>query len=132
MPVYLFQNPENGEVKEVFQGMNDLHTYEEDGKKWDRIFTIPRAGIDTKINPLSKEDWNRKTENKRGTIGDMMDRSKELSEQREKIMGKDPLKEKLFEDHRKKYRGKYHPEDPRKQTEAKKAFDKLGVEVSSE
>lgn len=130
MAVYLFQNPDTGEVKEIFQQMSDPHTYEEDGKEWKRIFTIPRASIDMNINPMSHADWNRKTENKRGTIGDMMDRSRELSEQRERIVGKDPVKEKLFEDHKKKYRGKYHPEDPKRNEESKKVFEKLGVEVS--
>lgn len=129
MPNYLFQHPETGETQEVFQHMNDSHVYVKDGVSWNRIFTVPTASIDTNIDPMSHKDWNLKTENKRGTIGDMMDRSKELSEQRAKIVGKDPVKEKFFENHRKKTGGKYHPDDPTPKKQSMERLKKMGVEV---
>ena len=32
MPEYLYENPETGEVISVIQGVNDDHSYEEDGR----------------------------------------------------------------------------------------------------
>lgn len=132
MPNYIFKNPTTGETIEVFQNMNDPHIYFKDGTEWSRVFTVPKASIDTNIDPMSHRDWNLKTENKRGTIGDMMDRSKELSEQREKIMGQDLVKQKFFDDHRKKSRGRYHPDDPRPKQQAKEKLSKMGVEVTND
>ena len=53
MPIYLFKNPKNGKVKEVFQSMNSDHIYSEDGVKWERVFTVPQASIDTEIDAIS-------------------------------------------------------------------------------
>ena len=58
MPIYIFQNPNTGETKEIVQKMNDLHVYKEDGVLWNRLFTIPQASIDTDIDPLSQSSWN--------------------------------------------------------------------------
>ena len=127
MPIYLFQNPNTGETKEVVQKMNDLHVYKEDGLLWNRLFTIPQASIDTDIDPLSQNSWNEKTRNKSGTIGDLLDKSKELSDKREKIMGKDPVRENYFDNFRKTSNGAYHQDDPRKKQEADKRLKKLGV-----
>ena len=33
MPEYLFENPETGEVISVIQGIDEEHTYSEEGKK---------------------------------------------------------------------------------------------------
>jgi len=105
--IYLYKHPETGEVKEVLQGMNDEHVYEEDGHIWQRIFTVPSASIDTKIDPFSSSEFIRKT-NKRGTVGDVMDLSAELSEKRAESHGKeDPVKRKMFSDYKKKV-GKDH------------------------
>jgi len=127
MPIYLFQNPNTGEIKEVVQKMNDLHVYKEDGLLWNRLFTIPQASIDTDIDPLSQNSWNEKTRNKTGTMGDLIDKSRELSDKREKIIGKDPIREKYFDDFRKTSKGAYHQDDPRKKQEADKRLKKLGV-----
>ena len=41
MPIYLYQNPKTGKVKEIVQSVHDTHEYSEDGIKWDRIFRNP-------------------------------------------------------------------------------------------
>jgi hypothetical protein len=59
----------------------------------------------------TKTDFAEYTKNHRGTIGDLWDRSAELSEKRSKIYGKDPVKDKYFKDWSKKRKGKKHPLD---------------------
>jgi hypothetical protein len=112
MPVYLFQHPKTGKVKEIFQSMNDNHIYSEDGIEWQRIFTIPQASIDTEIDAFSEDSFKKKTAGKRETLGDLMDRSKELSEKRQSIAGTDPVQNKFFEDYSKTRKGKKHHKDP--------------------
>jgi hypothetical protein len=57
----------------------------------------------------SEQDFVRVTSSQRGNVGDLFDRSKELSEKRQKIYGKDPVKNKYFKDWSKKRGGKKHP-----------------------
>ena len=111
MAQYLYSNPETGDIVEVTQGMNDEHIFiDENGLKWNRVFTVPNAGIDTiKINPFSKKDFLKKT-NKTGTIGDLMDRSKEMSEARKSKEGFDPIQQKYFKEYSKARGGKLHSE----------------------
>ena len=120
MPIYLYSNPETEEIREVFQGMNDIHVFEEGGVKWKRVFTVPTASIDTKIDPFSQKQFIEKTGNKKGTIGNMMDLSAELSQKREQSNGKeDPVKRKHFSDYEKKV-GKKHVADKPKTFETSK------------
>lgn len=110
MPYYIFQHPDNQEVKEIFQHMNDNHVYSENNVKWLRLFTIPQASVDSSlnINPLSPKEYVEKTGKKTGTYGDLVDLSKELSEKREKIQGKDTVREAYYKKHFKEKR-KLHP-----------------------
>lgn len=112
MPIYLFKNPKNGKVKEIVQSMNENHVYFEDGIQWERVFTIPQSNIDTQIDPFSESEFKNKTSGKRETLGDLMDRSKELSEKRQRAAGTDPVRKKFFEDYSKKTNGKKHVKDP--------------------
>ena len=108
MPLYLYSHPERGEIKEILQSMNEEHIYFEDGVQWKRIFTVPTASIDTKIDPFSQKQFIEKTGNKKGTMGNMMDLSAELSQKREQSNGKeDPVKRQHFSDYEKKV-GKKH------------------------
>lgn len=85
--IYTYQNPNTGETIDVSQGMNDEHIYiDENGLKWDRVFYSPQISIDAKLDPFSQRQFMEKT-NKRGTYGDLIDRSKELSDQRAAING---------------------------------------------
>lgn len=121
MPLYLYQNPETEEVIEVLQGMKDKHEYfDEEGKEWKRVFTVPTASIDTKIDPFSARDFVNKTGTKKGTVGDMMDLSADLSRAREEKIGTDdPVKKKVFQDYEKKV-GKKHLLDKKKVIETPK------------
>lgn len=114
MPIYLFEHLKSGKIKEVFQSMNDKHEYvDENGIEWRRVFLSTNASVDTNIDPYSASDFSAKTANKRGTLGDLMDRSRELSEKRSNgNMSNDPVAKKYFENYSKKRNGKKHPKDP--------------------
>jgi hypothetical protein len=124
MPIYLFQNPETDEVKEIVLGMNDPKVYQNDGVNWVRLFTIPNAAIDTQVDPHSAKDFVKAT-NKKGTIGDLFDRSAELSEKRKEKIGHDPLKEKYYENYSKTRKGKKHPDVIKR--EKTDSLKKLGI-----
>jgi len=112
MPEYLYQHPQTEEVKSVIQSIHDKHEYiDEKGIKWNRIYTVPQMGVDTKMDAnTSSKEFSEKTKNKRGSLGDLFDQSKELSEARKKMYGKDPVKKKYWDDWSKKRKGKKHPE----------------------
>lgn len=108
MPVYLYQNPKTKEVKQVVQSVNDKHEYFEGELAFDRVWTIPQASIDTRINPEKSSDFVEKTRNKRGSLGEIWDKSQELSEKRsEKFGGKDPVKENYIAAQKKVSKGKH-------------------------
>ena len=110
MPIYLFQHPSTEETIEIIQGMNEDHSYTDaHGTKWNRLFTTPNASFDTQVDPFSSSDYLKATENKQGTVGDLMDYSKDLSQERAaKNGGVDPIAEKFYSDHEKNT-GKKHP-----------------------
>jgi hypothetical protein len=51
-----------------------------------------------------------KTANKNQTLGDLWDRSKELSDKRKGILGHDPIKEKAEENYSKIRKGRKRPQ----------------------
>ena len=111
MPIYVYKNPETNEYREVFQGMNDKNIYSEDGVEWKRVFLSPNASIDSSIDPFNKQQYMDATHKKKGTMGDMMDLSAELSAKRsEKVGGLDPVKEKFYDNYAKERKGAQHPE----------------------
>ena len=69
---------------------------------WSRVFLAPNASIDNSIDPFSKQQYLEATKNKKGTVGDMMNLSAELSQKRaDKSGGLDPVKEKFFDNYAK-------------------------------
>jgi len=119
MPRYIYQDGDTGEVVELIQSMNEVHEYERDGKKWNRLFTPPQMNFDVKVDPYSPKDFNRVTE-KKGTIGDLWDRSAELSYDRaSKNGGIDPIKQEFFNDYSKKRSGQKHLEQLTQETNQK-------------
>lgn len=109
MPQYIFQHPTTEKTIEVIQKMDDEHEFfDKDGVKWNRIFTKPQASIDTTFDPFSSRDFVDKTRGKSDSIGDLWDRSAELSNKRERILGKDSVKEKAQQSYTQKT-GKEHP-----------------------
>ena len=120
MPIYVYRHPEEEEYREVFQGMNDEHIYSEDGVEWDRVFLSPNASIDSSVDPFNKQQFIDSTYSKKGSLGDVMDYSAELSAKRaEKSGGKDPVKEKFYDNYAKKRNGAEHPNRKSKTYESK-------------
>lgn len=111
MPNYLYANPLTGEIKEVFQGMNEKHEYSENGVQFIREFTKPQASFDSKIDCMNSRDFVEKTGRKKGSVGNLFDASKEASLKRIEKIGKDPIKEKYFQEYSKKRKGKKHSEE---------------------
>ena len=110
MPIYVYKHPDKEEYKEVFQGMNDKHVYFEGGVEWQRVFLSPNASINSSIDPFNKQQYIDATYNKKGTLGDAMDLSAELSAKRaEKMGGQDPVMEKFYENYAKERNGAEHP-----------------------
>ena len=110
MPIYVYKHPERKEYKEIIQGMNDKHVYSEDGVEWKRGFLSPNASIDSSVDPFNKQQYIDATYNKKGTVGDMMDLSAELSHKRaEKAGGLDPVKENFYNNYSKERKGAEHP-----------------------
>jgi hypothetical protein len=126
MPLYTFEF--DGIQKDILLGMNDKKEYTDElGNKWTRIYHVPQASINTKIDPFSAADFVNKTGQKKGTIGDLWDKSAELSHEREQKLGKDQVKEDFYADYSKTRNGLKHP--AQKREEAKKKLKKLGVSL---
>jgi hypothetical protein len=126
MPIYIYFNTETEEYREVVQRMNEAHEYfGENGEEkcWKRVFTLPNASIDSKIDPFSTREFVDKTGSKKGTYGDLLDRSAEMSMKRAEIAGgSDPIKEKYFENYSKARRGAKHPDQM-------KSFESKNVKI---
>jgi len=112
MPLYTYQHPETKEVIDIIQGMNDEHIHiDEKGVSWKRIWNIPQASIDSSSDPFDNQAFKNKVASQKGSYGDLIDQSKELSEKRKGKLGYDPVQTKYFKDYSKKRRGIKHPLD---------------------
>jgi len=111
MPEYLYQHPKNNKVISLIQSIHDEHEFfDKKGVKWNRVFTVPELNTEGTLKAeSSSKEFSEFTSKKKGTVGDLWDRSKELSEKRQKMYGKDPIKNKYFKDWSKKRKGKKHP-----------------------
>ena len=123
MAIYLYENKQTKEVREVFQGMKEVHEYNgEDGTEkgsWGRVYVNPGLSFDTKMDAFNSKSFVASTVNKNDTFGDLQNRAAEASAIRaQKNGGRDPVKEKYYEDYKKKTNGKTHP------TEQKEKFQK--------
>jgi hypothetical protein len=118
MPIYVFEDPETGETVEVIQGMNDDHEHVDDkGIKWNRVWCASELNTDGQIDPWNSNDFVNKTKGDSGNIGDLLDRSAELSDQRAKDHGGvDPVKEKFYKDYSKNRGGSEHPDKSKKKS----------------
>ena len=111
MPIYTFEHPDTGEVREVLQKMTDSHEYEAEGVEWRRVWACPNAAIDSEIDG-SKENFLKHISERKGTYGEVMDASREASEKRIKKYGRDTVKEKYFKEYSEKRHGMKHKQDP--------------------
>ena len=99
--------------------MNDPHVFSKDGVEWQRVFLSPNASISSNSDPFNSNAFLDKTATMKGTVGDMMDYSAELSEKRaEKSGGIDPIRKKHFDNYEKSV-GKKHLNDVPKSFENK-------------
>lgn len=121
MPIYIYQNPKTNEYIEVVQSMNDPHVYfDESGLEWKRVFIPSQLNTESSINPWDKNDFVEKTKNTKGSYGDMLDRSAELSCKRaDQNGGIDPIKQKYFSEYSKKRGGAKHIKDTSSRKENK-------------
>lgn len=128
MPQYLYANPDNEtEIIEIIQSINDPHEYIKDGVKWVRVFTVPTMATDTCADPYSASDFIKNT-HKKGNFGNIMDYSKEMSQKRaDKEGGRDPIREKYYENYSKTRRGAVHPDI--KKRRSKEKLKKLGYSI---
>lgn len=120
MPQYIFCNPlQEDQTVEVFFHMNDKKFYiDENGVEWRRVFTVPQASIDSDIDPNNRQEFARRAA-KYSTIGDLADKSRELSEKRKSKEGFDPVEKKFFSDYSAARKGAKHPLDKPKKLENK-------------
>lgn len=130
MPEYSYIDDSTGEVHNVIQGMNEKHEFFIDGRKLRRIFTIPTASIDSKVDPYNQGTFLEKTSKMRGTIGDMQDFSRELSDRRGG--DQDPIKQKYYEKYSTRRKGKVHPDIQKKNRaeRLKKLEKKAGIKIT--
>ena len=116
MPEYTYCNIENEEEQRDFVfKMNDVKpdVIEVDGKKWRRDWSALRiqGAVDGKLNCWSERSFVEKTAKMKGTVGDLWEKSQELSSQRAKEAGgQDPILQKNYKDYAKKTRGAAHPD----------------------
>ncbi len=128
MPLYAFESVKNPKKKtELFFSMREAPKVGEvvvdDGVEWKRVFTLPFASVDTQINPNSVNDFVEKTGKKKGSVGDLWDCSRELSEKRAKQNnGVDPVKKKHFDNYAKSRHGREHFQAKKERKIEKKDF----------
>ena len=113
MPEYIYKHPNKEEYVSVIQRMNEEHMYlDENQLQWKRVLTCPKLNIDADIDPFNQNHYIEKTKNMKGSVGDLMDQSRELSEKRASIHGgDDPIKRKKLDDWSSKRGGMIHPKD---------------------
>ena len=121
MPQYIYKHPNKEEYIEIIQSMNEDHVYfDEDNLKWDRVLTSPRLNTESTLDPWSKNDFMNATSNSKGTYGDLLDRSKEMSQKRaDQNGGIDPVQQKYFKKYSQERGGKKHFADLPKSFENK-------------
>lgn len=114
MPEYIYKHPDTDDHVILFQGIHDKHEYlDTEGVKWQRVFTAPQLNCVGTIDPFDKNDFVNRTATTKGTYGDLVDRSAELSEQRKAKLGYDPVQNKYFDNYSKARRGVKHAKDTR-------------------
>lgn len=121
MPLYTYEHPDTKEHKDILQSMSEEHIYIDGfGVEWKRVFFAPFAAIDANIDPFSQRQFTDSTGAKKGTVGDMLDYSSEMSERRaDKSGGVDPVKQKYFDDYASKRNGQRHAAEKKKTYESK-------------
>jgi hypothetical protein len=118
MPNYAFVSVKDSSVStELFYHMADAPSVGSvvtvEGVQWRRVFTMPQASFDTKCDPYSAKDFVKATNKGKGTVGDLWDRSKEMSLKRADKDGSDPVRDRYFKDYQRRHKGTKHPAQQR-------------------
>ena len=113
MPEYLYQHPTTNKIISIYQSVHDLHEYiDKKNIKWNRCFTSPQINADQKLNEnSSSKDFENFTKDKKYSVGDLWDKSRELSEKRQDRLGVDKVKKEYYKNWSKQRKGKKHPKD---------------------
>ena len=115
MPLYLFKHPNIESFAEVFFHMEDAKEYiDEDGVKWVRQYTSPQLNTESSIDPWDNNDFINKTQDSHGSVGDLMDRSKDFLTKERKKTVELAIKEKYYKDYSKSRNGALHPDKAKK------------------
>lgn len=130
MPQYTFKNLDTGETQDFFYSMKEVPSSDTiviaNGQRWKRVFVCPQlntAGMKP-LDPFSEKAFREKTGAMKGTVGDLWDTAKEMSEKRAEKLGEDPIRKKYFENYKKRKRGVPHTAElVEGQKKAKKEFD---------
>ena len=128
--IYLFYNTKTEEYREIEMSMKDYAPYRgenNDEEEWERVYDVPQISMGNSTlktaNPYSQNEFVERTGKMKGTLGDMLDYSKDLSEKRaEDNGGIDPVKQKHFKEYEKKT-GKKHLAD-------KKVYESKNVKIN--
>jgi len=109
MPIYTFSHPKSGKTIDLFFSMKDEKKYtDSDGTSWIREYLSPQLNTSGSVDPWDSKSFVSKTNNK-GTLGDLLDRSSDLSSARaQQNGGVDPVKEKYYENYSKERNGATH------------------------
>jgi len=118
--------PITGDVN-TYNGENGLET-----GQWKRYWGGKGHlgfAFNTKIDPYSSDSFVKATD-KKMTMGQMFDLSKEMSEKRAQKEGIDPVKQKMYKDYEKK-NGVRHQDEiaTEKKKKAKEKMEKLGFGI---
>ena len=101
--------------------MNDDKKYiDESGVEWKRIYSLPQLSTESSFDPWNNNDFVNKSANMKGSVGDLLDKSAELSAKRaESNGGIDPLKQNYFKKYSEERKGAKHHLDKKKAYESK-------------
>ena len=127
MPMYIFENPKTQETIEVFFHMNDDKKFlDDDGFEWKRVFTTSELNTEGSIDPWDNASFVNSTADRKGTVGDLLDKSAELSQRRaESNGGVDPVKKKYLDNYSKQRNGAKHPSELKKH----KSFENKHIKI---
>jgi hypothetical protein len=129
-PTYYFELESDDSIHtDIYYSFKDApkigSIVEHEGKRWRRMPTMPCAASDTQINENSASEFVRKTGQMKGTYGQMLDYSAEMSEKRAaKNNGIDPIAERYYEKHKATTGLEHHVVKKRK---AKENLAKKGI-----
>jgi hypothetical protein len=118
--------PITGDVN-VYNGENGL-----EAGQWKRYWgggASVNFSFNTKVDPYSSNSFVKATD-KKMTMGEMWELSKEMSEKRAKKEGVDPVKQKMYKEYERKNGVKHQDQIAQeKRQKVKEKMDKLGVEI---